>query len=375
MRYAMIMAGGSGTRLWPVSREGEPKQLIRFIQREQDKRPVSLLEVAAERLEGLVPDDRRYICTGEQYRSIIKDRLPAFTDDRILGEPMPRDTVNAVGFAAAVFGKDDPDAVFSVLTADHLIQPQSTFAKAMDVGYSIVEDDPTQLVSFGIKPTYPATGFGYIENGGELPGTDSLGFKVSRFVEKPPLDKATEYLASGSFSWNAGMFVFHAQTFLDLLARHQPESHAGLMEIQAAWGTAHQQDVLDRVYPTLPKISVDYAVMEPAASDPAVSLAGVTMDVEWLDVGSWPSYGETITPDALGNRASGIPVALHDSRNNLIVGNESGQSNGSPRDHIIALVGCEDLIVIRTDRATLVMPKDRAQDIKALHANLPDALK
>ena len=154
MRYAMIMAGGSGTRLWPVSREGEPKQLIRFIQREQDERPVSLLEVAAERLEGLVPDDRRYICTGEGYRSIIKDRLPAFTDARILGEPMPRDTVNAVGYAAAVFAKEDPDAVFSVLTADHLIQPQSTFAKAMDVGYSIVENDPTQLVSFGIRPTH-----------------------------------------------------------------------------------------------------------------------------------------------------------------------------------------------------------------------------
>lgn len=375
MRYAMIMAGGSGTRLWPVSRAGEPKQLIRFIQRELDQRPVSLLEVAAERLEGLVPDDRRYICTGEQYRSIIKDRLPAFTDDRILGEPMPRDTVNAVGFAAAVFAKDDPDAVFSVLTADHLIQPQATFAQAMDIGYAIVENDPTQLVSFGIKPTFPATGFGYIENGGELPNTpfdtDGLGFKVSRFVEKPPLDKATEYLAAGTFSWNAGMFVFHAQTFLDLLARHQPESHAGLTEIQAAWGTPDQESVLERVYPTLPKISVDYAVMEPAATDPAVSLAGVTMDVEWLDVGSWPSYGETITPDEHGNRTSGIPAALHDSRNNLIVGNESTQNS----DHTIALVGCEDLIVIRTDRATLVMPKDRAQDIKALHAELPDHLK
>lgn len=371
MRYAMIMAGGSGTRLWPVSRDGEPKQLIRFIQRPGDQRAVSLLEVAAERLEGLVPDDRRYICTGEQYRPIIKERLPDFTDDRILGEPMPRDTVNAVGFGAAVFGKHDPDAIFSVLTADHLIQPQATFAKAMDIGYAIVEKDPTQLVSFGIKPDHPATGFGYIENGGELPGTDGLGFRVAQFVEKPPLEKAKEYLNAGTFSWNAGMFVFHAQTFMDLLERHQPESHAGLMKIREAWGTPSQSQVLESVYPTLPKISVDYGVMEPAANDPAVSLAGVTMDVEWLDVGSWPSYGETITPDAHGNRASGIPVALHDSTNNLIVGNDSSGSS----DHTIALVGCEDLIVIRTDRATLVMPKDRAQDIKALHANLPDALK
>jgi mannose-1-phosphate guanylyltransferase len=371
MRYAMIMAGGSGTRLWPVSRDGEPKQLIRFIRRPGDETPRSLLEIAAERLDGLVPEDRQFICTGERYRALIKQRLPAFTDDRILGEPMPRDTVNAVGFAAAVFGKDDPDAVFSVLTADHLIQPADTFARAMDVGYSIVERDPTQLVSFGIKPTFPATGFGYIENGGELEGTDALGFKVSRFVEKPPLDKATEYLAAGTFSWNAGMFVFHANTFMDLLARHQPDSHAGLMKIREAWNTPDQRAVLEAVYSALPKISVDYAVMEPAATDPAVSLAGVTMDVEWLDVGSWPSYGETIPPDAQGNRASGIPVALHDSKNNLIVGNESTQNSG----HTIALVGCDDLIVIRTERATLVMPKDRAQDIKALHAELPDELR
>jgi mannose-1-phosphate guanylyltransferase len=280
---------------------------------------------------------------------------------------MPRDTVNAVGFGAAVFGKDDPDAVFSVLTADHLIQPQDVFAKAMDVGYGIVEKDPTQLVSFGIKPTHPATGFGYIENGGDLPGTDSLGFKVAQFVEKPPIEKATEYLKAGTFNWNAGMFVFHAQTFMGLLERHQPESYAGLMKIREAWGTDRQRVVLDEVYPTLPKISVDYGVMEPAASDPAVSLAGVRMDVEWLDVGSWPSYGETIDPDAAGNRASGGPIAFHDSSNNLIVTDDP--------DHTIALVGCEDLIVIRTERATLVMPKDRAQDIKALHAELPDHLK
>ncbi len=367
MRYAMIMAGGSGTRLWPVSRDGEPKQLIRFIRRPGDARALSLLEIAAERLDGLVPADRQFICTGERYRGLIRERLPSFTDERILGEPMPRDTVNAVGFGAAVFGKEDPDAVLSVLTADHLIQPADKFAKAMDVGYSIVENDPTQLVSFGIKPTYPATGFGYIENGGELPGTDGLGFTVSRFVEKPPLEKAEEYLASGTFSWNAGMFVFHAQTFMDLLARHRPESHEGLMKIRTAWGTPDQRAVLEEVYPELPKISVDYAVMEPAASDPKVSLAGVRMDVEWLDVGSWPSYGETLEPDTHGNRASGGPVAVHDSSNNLVVSDDP--------EHTIALVGCEDLIVIRTDRATLVMPRDRAQDIKSLHAGLPDELK
>jgi len=367
MRYAMIMAGGSGTRLWPVSRAGEPKQLIRFIRRPGDDREVSLLEVAAERLEGLVPVERRYICTGEKYRGIIKDRLPSFTDDRILGEPMPRDTVNAVGFGAAVFGKDDPDAVFSVLTADHLIEPADVFAEAMDVGYGIVERDPSRLVSFGIKPTFPATGFGYIEDGGEIPETGGLGFRVAKFVEKPPLAEAERYLSAGNFSWNAGMFVFHAQTFLELLSRHAPESHAGLMKIREAWGTDRQRAVLDEVYPGLPKVSVDYAVMEPAASDPAVSLAGVRMDVEWLDVGSWPSYGETIEPDGAGNRARGGAAALHDSTGNLVVSTDS--------EHTVALVGCEDLIVVHTERATLVIPRDRAQDLKALHAMLPEELK
>lgn len=350
-----------------MSRAGEPKQLIRFIRRSGSDQLVSLLEVAAQRLEGVVPIERRYICTGEGHREVIRDRLPEFTDDRILGEPLPRDTVNAVGFAAAVFGKHDPDAVFAVLTADHLIRPQATFAEAMDAGFSIVEKDPTQLVSFGIKPTHPATGFGYIEDGGKLPGSGGLGFKVARFVEKPPLDKAREYVSSGKFCWNAGMFVFHAGTFMEMLERHKPESYAGLKKIQDAWDTEQQQDVIDKVYPKLPKISVDYAVMEPAASDPKVSLAGVRMDVEWLDVGSWPSYGETLDADAWGNRVSGGSASLHDSRNNLIV--------SSSESHTVALVGCDDLIVVHTPAATLVMPRQRAQDLKKLHGELPDELK
>lgn len=371
MRYAMIMAGGSGTRLWPVSRAGEPKQLIRFIRQGEHGAPVSLLEIAGQRLEGLVPAERRYICTGERHRGAVRERLPDYPDSRILGEPMPRDTVNAVGFGAAVFGKEDPDAVFAVLTADHIIRPQDKFAEAMEAGFDIVERDPTQLVSFGIKPDHPATGFGYIEDGGEIPGmegqTKGLGFKVERFVEKPPIEQAREYLASGKFSWNAGMFVFHAGTFMDLLSRHKPESHEGLMKIREAWGTDRQSLVLEEVYPKLPKISVDYAVMEPAATDPAVSLAGVRMDVEWLDVGSWPSYGETLAADADKNRATGGHTATHDSRNNLVVSLED--------NHTVALVGCDDLIVVHTADATLVMPRDRAQELKALHAELPDGLK
>ncbi len=372
MRFSMIMAGGSGTRLWPMSRAEQPKQLIPFVRRTPTSPAVSLLSIAADRLEGVVPEDRRYICTGERFRGQIREALPSFTDERILGEPMGRDTVNAVGFGAAVFEKLDPDAVFSVLTADHLIDPQDVFARSMDVGFRLVEEDPTRLVSFGITPVYPATGFGYIEDDGAVKGAsiedpDKLAFKIARFVEKPPLEKAQDYLDSGRFFWNAGMFVFHARTFLEQLKKHKPESEAGLREIQAAWGTKDQKAVIDRVYPTLPKTSVDYGVMEPASKDPAVSLCGVRMPVNWLDVGSWPSYAETLPRDPFGNRRSGGKLALKDSRGNVVVCDDD--------EHTVALVGCEDLIVVRTERATLIMPKNRAQDLKALHADLPEHLK
>ncbi|MEZ6318335.1 MAG: sugar phosphate nucleotidyltransferase [Phycisphaerales bacterium] len=366
MRYAMIMAGGAGTRLWPMSRDGQPKQLIRFIHG-QGPGPVSLIEVAAGRLEGVVPPERRYICTGERYRQAIREVLPEFGDEHLLGEPEGRDTLNAVGFAAAVFGKHDPDAVFAVLTADHLIDPQDVFVRAMETGLALVEADPTRLVTFGITPTYPATGFGYVEQGRSISGTGGLGFAVQRFVEKPPLPKAQAFFESGSFFWNAGMFVFHARTFMDLLERHAPDNFKGLTRIAGAWGTPEQDAVLNEVYPTLPKISVDYGVMEPASNDDAVSIVGVKMDVRWLDVGSWPSYGETLDPDGAGNRAAGVSIATHDARNNLVIGDGS--------DHTVALVGCKDLIVVRTDRATLVMPAERAQNLKTLHAGLPDELK
>lgn len=365
MRYAMIMAGGAGTRLWPMSRAGQPKQLIRFIH--EGERQVSLLEVAARRLEGLVDPAQRYICAGEAYRSEIERILPEYAGDRLLGEPAARDTVNAVGFAAAVFGLHDPDAVFGVLTADHLITPPDVFNSAFELGYRLVEADPTRLVTFGIRPTYPATGFGYIEQGPPLDGTDGQAFRVARFVEKPALHTAQAYLESGDFHWNAGMFVFHARTFMRLLEKFCGENHAGLAKVAEAWDSPRRAEILEAVYPTLPKTSVDYGIMEPASNDGGVSIVGVKMDVDWLDVGSWPSYGQTLAADADGNRVAGVELATHDSRDNLVI--------GSSKAHTVALVGCQDLIVVHTPEATLVVPRERAQDLKALHAELPDELR
>jgi mannose-1-phosphate guanylyltransferase len=359
-----------------MSRRGLPKQLLRFIQQPGDDQPRSLLELAASRLDGLIPPEQRYICTAEAYRQAIREALPEFTDDRILGEPMGRDTVNAVGFAAAVFEKLDPDAVFAVLTADHIIEPLSTLQQMMEIGYRMVEADPTRLMTFSIKPTYAATGFGYVERGTPLAdeGSEGMAYRVLRFVEKPDLPRARAYFESGFFSWNSGMFVWKAATFMEALKRFKPESYEGLKKIQEAWGSPQQQQVLEEVYPTLPKISVDYAVMEPAskARDRDFMVCTLPMDVQWMDVGNWPSYGLTVPPDDGGNRIAfegcGLGEAvLHNSSGSLIVNPVTG--------HTIALLGCKDLIVVHTPDATLVMPRDRAEELKDLHGQLPDDLK
>ncbi len=384
MRYAMIMAGGAGTRLWPLSRLDRPKQLLRFIERPGKPGPVSLLELAALRLDGLIDPKRRYICTAEGYRAGVREQLPAFDDDHVLGEPVGRDTVNAVGFAAAVLAKEDPDAIFCVLTADHVIEPEDVFRARMDLGFRLVENDPRRFVTFSITPTYPATGFGYVERGtpirdakhGKSPAIDGAkdhAYHVARFVEKPDRARAEVYVQSGDFAWNSGMFVWKASTVLEGLARFKPESHAGLMRIQKAWGTRKAREVLAEVYPTLPKISVDYALLEPASQATrsggggAFSVCTVQMDLTWLDVGSWPSYAETLPADKHGNRTAGegTPVIVG-GRNNLVIG-----AGG----HTVALLGCEDMIVVHTPDATLVMPRAKAEELKALHAQIDERLR
>ena len=360
MRYAMIMAGGSGTRLWPMSRKARPKQLLPLIGGK------SLLEIAAMRLERLVPLKNRLICTGEMYRGEIRRVLTDFSDEQILGEPMGRDTVNAVGLTAAVLLKQDPQAVFAVLTADHLIEPQHEFARAFELGFKTVEDDPSRFVTFSIKPAFAATGYGYVERGEPLAGFAGA-FKAGRFAEKPDLATAESFVKSGRFNWNSGMFIFQARTFMDALKRYMPENEAGLMRIAEAWQDgAKRQAALNEIYPTLKKISVDFGVMEPASRDADLTIVTIPMNVSWMDVGSWISYGETLEADAAGNRTNAKSIHF-DSRNVVAISDDPS--------HTIATVDCDDLIIVHTKGATLVCKRNSAERIKDMAQRVDASLQ
>lgn len=355
MRYAVIIAGGAGTRLWPMSRSGTPKQLLKFIEGH------SLLNIAAARTRGLIEPNNLYICTGSAYRRQVLDDLVVLPESQIIGEPMGRDTANACGLAAAVLYKRDADAAMAILTADHIIEPISTFQNALTRAFETVEQYPEYLVTFGIKPSYAATGYGYVQQGEALTGLKDV-YAVKAFKEKPKKEIAEQYVESGDYAWNSGMFVWKARTLLEQLKQHLPESYAGLMKIAEAWGTPDQEKVLGEIYPTLPKISIDFAIMEKAPR-----VATIAMDIRWLDVGSWPSYGDTLEADHDFNR-SGNAKSVHLDSSNILVANE-----GDP-DYLVATIGCKDLLIIHTPVATLVCPADQAERIKQLVAEVEKKL-
>ena len=343
MRHAVIMAGGSGTRLWPLSRRNHPKQLLRIFDGQ------SLLRRSFDRLATLLDPKQIYIITGPSYITAMADELPEMPRENILAEPCARDTANAVGLAAHLLALKDPQGTMGIFTADHIITPVETFADTVRKGFEAAETYSDALITFGIKPTSPHTGYGYVHRGQQLdPGL----YEVQKFEEKPDQPTAKQYYDSGEYYWNSGMFVWQLSTIIHQIDKHQPVMAQGLHEIAANFHDANKQRQRLDTFASLPKISVDYAIMEKADR-----VATVEMDCHWLDVGAWTSLPDVFDPDDAGNTRAAPNVLTLDANNNIFV---------SESDHLIAAIGIQDIVVIHANDATVICRKQDAQRIKEL---------
>lgn len=341
-------AGGAGTRLWPLSRAAHPKFL-----HDLTGSGTTLLQSTWARLAPVA--EAVLVVTGTSHAVAVARQLPGLPEADLLVEPSPRDSTAAIGLAAALVVRRDPDAVIGSFAADHVIGDQTVFAAA--VAEAVAAARTGRLVTVGITPTYASTGFGYVRGGAALdvPGAPSA-LTVTEFVEKPDAETAAAYVASGDYLWNAGMFVVRAATLLDLLAENQPQLAAGLTEIADAWPGPDREDVLARVWATLPKIAIDYAVAEPAAAAGRVAVVPGTFG--WDDIGDFDSLA-TLLPSA----DDGIQV-LGDL--SLVVGSGTSAVVVPASGRLVAVLGLDDVVVVDTPDAILVTSRARAQDVKAV---------
>ncbi|MFB9364155.1 mannose-1-phosphate guanylyltransferase [Actinoplanes nipponensis] len=350
--YAVIPAGGSGTRLWPLSRAGHPKFLHPLTGTD-----ASLLQATVDRLSPLAAPEKVLVVTGVAHAAEVSRQLAAVPVENIIVEPSPRDSCAAIALAAAVIARREPEALMGSFAADHLISDGPGFIKVIE--HAMAGARQGLLMTLGITPTRPETGYGYVQCGGQV--GDGAVLSVEEFKEKPSYDVAESYVKSGNYLWNAGMFVWRVDVFLTELARQQPQLHAGISRITQAWDTSSREEVLGEVWPTLPRISVDYAVMEGAATVGRVGT--VPGDFGWNDVGDFHTLGEVLTADSAGNvvvgkDASGQQSVLLRETENLVVVPNSGR--------LVAALGVRDLIIVDTPDAVLVCPRERAQEVKSL---------
>ena len=342
--FAVIMAGGAGTRFWPASRALRPKQLLPLASSENE----TLLAATVRRLKPLVSEDRVIVVTGEHLAEGTARAVPGVPAAQILREPAARNTAPCIAWANATVARLDPDAVVMVLPSDHFIGDEAKFQKVLATAVASAERG--RVTTVGIVPTRPETGYGYIEVGDALEGEARA---VKRFVEKPDRARAESFVQAGPsrYLWNAGMFFFRVRDMAALLERHLPAIASGVSRIDAAARSGDADAVVREVFPTLQSISIDHGVMEKAEG-----LAVVPGDFGWNDVGSWQSAWELAERDAHGNALGAADVAI-DAKNNLAV------SLGAKKK-TIALVGVDDLVVVETEDAILVIPRERAQDVR-----------
>lgn len=346
--FAVILAGGSGTRFWPASRRLRPKQLLAV----GPKRDESLIAATVRRVEGLCSAERIFVATGAHLLAATRAALPWLPPEAFLGEPVARNTAACIGWATTVVKRLDPDALVIVLPSDHYVADQPAFQRVLERALACASRGV--ITTIGITPNRPETGYGYIELGAEV---ETGTHQVARFVEKPALADAERYLASGRYLWNAGLFVYRAQAMLDAIAQHMSPLHQGLRRIEraAAEGPEAEERVTREVFESLPSISIDYGVME--RQQPLQVVAG---DFGWTDLGSWQSSWELGRKDGAGNVVDESALLL-DSSNNLV---RSLRSLSGRR--VIAAIGVEDLCILDTDDALLVIPRSRAQDVRLI---------
>ena len=341
--YAVLMAGGIGTRFWPRSRSRNPKQVLNIIDSD------TMIQATYKRLHGLVDQHAIYIVTHQSQKELIHQQLPELDEQNFLLEPVGRNTAPCIGLAAIHIQQQDPDAVMVVLPADHMVAEVESFQAVIKVAAHFAYENDG-LITLGIEPTEPATGYGYIQRGervGELDGHTI--YRVKTFAEKPNYETAVRFLESGDFYWNSGMFIWRAQTILGEIAEKLPEIYEGLMEIQQAIGSPHYMQKLEEVYRRIRGISIDYGVMQTAEN-----VYVIPSQMGWNDVGSWETVYEISPKDARKNVPQCKKLIAVDSTRNYVY---------SP-NKLVALVGVENLIVVDTGDALLVCKKSRSQDVR-----------
>ena len=339
MLYATIMAGGSGTRFWPASRRARPKQLLSLTG------DTSMLQATVARLNGLCAEEQVLILTNQLLVDATRGQLPALPGESIIGEPCKRDTAPCIGLAAGLIARRDPQATMLVMPADHVIQQVDKFHDAVRQAEQLLEEDPSRIITFGIKPAYPATVFGYIQRGDPV----GAGWQVNKFREKPDRETAETWLASGEYYWNAGIFVWRVDTILSALQSLEPQMFAHLKTITEASGNDDFSEVFTREFTAINGKSIDYAVMEHYDN-----VCVIEAPFDWDDVGNWTAVPRLSGVDDHGNATAGRHLCI-DTSDSII---------RSTDDHLVVALGLRDCIVIHTADATLVADKNDEAAIK-----------